>query len=175
MHVLPSKFQRRVGNLRLSARKEGLYTSAIVLPDLNAAATDKVSVSGRRRDTGKLHTVYELPFTEEAECAPIWQLVRYSRSAKPIDGWVLKDQRLQNVDLTDERYWANIAATINELPETCRSLEVGTRGVRWIGEESKASVESGNFLVQMKDALHNLQALSLAIHKRNSNDALETE
>ena len=171
--MIPSKFQRQVGQVRLAARNQGFVTSAVVLPDLDADASERVTAGGKKKDSSKLSTVYLLPFEEKAQNAPIWQLLKSRKSQVPLHGWLLNNDALLNVDLTDQLYWRRVSEVINDMPLLCRSVEVNSRGVSWIGEEDRELVENEQFMAQLADSLFELRQLNLEIHDRNSTDELE--
>lgn len=160
-YALPSKLQRRVGRMRLDARKQGLHTSAITLPDLDADAEDKVTAGGRVKLREHLCVAYDLSYEGRLKNPPIWQLERYQKSQLPIPGWLLRDQRHEGVDLTDTTYWIGVAERIADMPKSCRSVACHEHGVRWVGTEAKEAVFSNEFLPNLAGALADLRELNV--------------
>lgn len=169
-YVFPSKFQRRVSQLRLEARKQGIFTSSSTIPDLDANAEDRVTSGGKIRQRGDLCVVYELGYSDPPLTPPRWQLVRYKKSQLPIPGWLLRDDELQGVQLLDAAYWGTVAANIADMPKVCRSVLSHEQGVSWIGIESREAVEEGRFLDELTAGLESLRELNLAISLANADD-----
>lgn len=159
-YVVPSKFQRRVGQLRLNARTHGLFVSSQTIADLDAEPEDKVTSGGKKRVRTYLCVEYSYSFARPIDSAPCWQLVRYKKSELPIPGWLIKDNALVGVQLSDTNYWTDVAATIADMPVLCRSVSVGTHTVSWIGTEGKSAVLEDRFLDQLEASLLNLSKLS---------------
>ena len=166
-YVMPSKFQRKVGQLRLEARKQGIQTSARTIPDLDAAPEDRVTSGGKVRQRTDLCVVYELGYVNPPDDPPQWQLVRYKKSQLPIPGWLLRDDELSGVQLSDARYWGSVAEQIADMPKICRSVASSEASVAWIGVESKSTVLDGQFLAELLPPLKALQDLNV----RSSSDS----
>ena len=162
-YVLPSKLQRQVGKLRLEARRHGLFTSSTSLPDLDAAAEDRVTSGGKVRKHEKLCVVYDLGFEHSVIDVPVWQLTRYQKSQVPIPGWLLRDNTLDGVQLSNTFYWASVAETIAAMPRACRSVVSHANGVRWIGIEQKDAVLRNSFLPELLSSLTALRHLNVSV------------
>lgn len=169
-YVIPSKFQRRVSQLRLEARRQGIFTSSRTIPDLDAEAEDRVTSGGKVRQREDLCVVYDLGYPSSDQDAPQWQLVRYKKSNLPIPGWLLRDNQLRGVELSDTNYWATVAANIAEMPKVCRSVVSHDAGVSWIGIETEEAVVEGSFLGELTSSLESLRDLNLSICKTTSQD-----
>lgn len=169
-YVLPSKFQRRVSQLRLEARSRGIFTSSRTIPDLDAEAEDRVTSGGKVRQREDLCVVYDLGYPSSVQNPPQWQLVRYKKSNLPIPGWLLRENQLSGVELSDANYWATVAANIADMPNVCRSVVCHDAGVSWIGIETKASVVEGSFLGELTSSLESLRDLNLSISESNAQD-----
>ena len=169
-YVIPSKFQRRVSQLRLEARRQGIFTSSRTIPDLDAEAEDRVTSGGKVRQREDLCVVYDLGYPSSDQDVPQWQLVRYKKSNLPIPGWLLRDNQLRGVELSDTNYWATVAANIAEMPKVCRSVVSHDAGVSWIGIETKEAVVEGSFLGELTSSLESLRDLNLSICKTTSQD-----
>ncbi len=169
-YVIPSKFQRRVSQLRLEARRRGVFTSSSTIPDLDADAEDRVTSGGKVRQRGDLCVVYDLQYSSAPQNPPVWQLMRYKKSQLPIPGWLLRDDQLSGVQLSDASYWGLVAANIADMPRTCKSVVSHEAGVSWIGIESKDSVEKGTFLAELTSSLESLCELNLSINDVNTDD-----
>lgn len=166
-YVLPSKFQRRVSQLRLEARKQGIFTSSRTVPDLDADAEDRVTSGGKVRQREDLCVVYDLNYRDAPQSPPQWQLVRFKKSQMPIPGWILRENQLSGVQLSNAIYWASVASKIADMPEFCRSVVSHEAGVSWIGTESRRAVEEGNFLRELTSSLESLRDLNLAVNEEN--------
>lgn len=166
-YVLPSKFQRRVSQLRLEARKQGIFTSSRTIPDLDAEAEDRVTSGGKVRQREDLCVVYDLGYPSSDQDPPQWQLVRYKKSNLPIPGWLLRDNQLSGVELSDAHYWGMVAANIADMPKVCRSVVSHEAGVSWIGIETKEAVVEGNFLGELTSSLESLRDLNLSKSESN--------
>ncbi|MCY4096633.1 MAG: hypothetical protein OXG05_16100 [Gammaproteobacteria bacterium] len=169
-YVLPSKFQRRVSQLRLEARKQGIFTSSRTIPDLDADAEDRVTSGGKVRQREDLCVVYDLSYRNPPDCPPRWQLVRYKKSQLPIPGWLLRENQLIGVQLSDAAYWGSVAANIAEMPAICRCVVSHDSGVSWIGTESKNAIEEGKFLQDLTASLESLRDLNLVASESNIED-----
>lgn len=169
-YVLPSKFQRRVSQLRLEARKQGIFTSSRTVPDLDADAEDRVTSGGKVRHRQDLCVVYDLSYRDALEDPPQWQLVRYRKSQLPIPGWLLRENQLKGVQLSDAEYWGSVAENIADTPGVCRSVVSHEAGVSWIGTESKSAVEEGRFLRELTASLESLRELNLMTSQKNVDD-----
>ena len=166
-YIIPSKFQRLVGNLRLEARKQGLFISSTTIEDMDVDAEYRVTSGGKARDHRKLCVEFSLPFERKLEYAPVWQLIRYSKSQLPIPGWLLVDNSLKGAQLSDTSYWASIAESIADMPAFCRSVRVSGSQVTWIGTESKELVLQGEFLVRLRESLEKMSRLNREIAEAN--------
>ena len=162
-YVLPSRIQRRVSQLRLEARKQGIFTSSRTVPDLDADAEDRVTSGGKIRQREDLCVVYDLGYRDPPQHPPRWELVRYGKSQIPIPGWLLREDQLSGVQLSDARYWGSVAANIADMPKLCRCVVSHETGVSWIGTESKNAVEEGRFLKELTESLESLRDLNLAM------------
>lgn len=162
-YVLPSKFQRQVSQLRLEARKQGIFTSSRTIPDLDADAEDRVTSGGKVRQRDDLCVVYDMGYPNSNQNLPMWQLVRYKKSQLPIPGWLLRDDKLSGVQLSNASYWGSVAANIANMPKACKSVVSHEAGVSWIGIESKESVVDGTFLSDLTSALESLRELNISI------------
>lgn len=169
-YVIPSKFQRRVSQLRLEARRQGIFTSSSTIPDLDADAEDRVTSGGKLRQRGDLCVVYDLQYSGSPQNPPKWQLMRYKKSQLPIPGWLLRDDQLSGVQLSDASYWGTVAANIADMPKVCKSVVSHETGVSWIGIESKDAVVEGTFLADLKASLESLRELNLAIGAKRTDD-----
>ncbi|MCY3858271.1 MAG: hypothetical protein OXG25_05115 [Gammaproteobacteria bacterium] len=172
-YVLPSKFQRRVSQLRLEARKQGIFTSSRTIPDLDADAEDRVTSGGKVRQREDLCVVYDLSYRNPPENPPRWQLVRYRKSQLPIPGWLLREDQLSGVQLTDANYWGSVASNIADMPQLCRSVVSHDAGVSWIGTESKSAVEEGKFLRNLTVSLKSLRDLNVVTSEASVEDDFE--
>ncbi|MCY4129925.1 MAG: hypothetical protein OXG15_11895 [Gammaproteobacteria bacterium] len=166
-YVLPSKFQRRVSQLRLEARQQGIFTSSRTIPDLDAEAEDRVTSGGKVRQREDLCVVYDLGYPSSVPNPPQWQLVRYKKSNLPIPGWLLRDNHLSGVELSDTNYWTTVASKIADMPKVCRSVLSHESGVSWIGIETKEAVVEGKFLGELTTSLGSLRDLNLSISESN--------
>ncbi len=166
-YVIPTKFQRRVSHLRLSARKQGLIISATTLPDLDAPAEDRVTSGGKKRQREQLAVVYELAYLGPLEHVPTWQLVRYKKSQIPIPGWLLKNNELHGVQLSDAIYWGTVASHIGSMPRHCVSVSSHRGGVNWIGHEEQTAVLEDRFLPTLIAELGKLRALNIESTLKN--------
>ena len=169
-YVLPSKFQRRVSQLRLEARRQGVFTSSRSIPDLDAEAEDRVTSGGKVRQREDLCVVYDLGYPSSDQNLPLWQLVRYKKSQLPIPGWLLRDDHLSGVQLSNASYWGSVAANIADMPKDCKSVVSHEAGISWIGIESKESVVDGTFLTNLTSALESLRELNLSVGETDSDD-----
>lgn len=169
-YVLPSKFQRRVGQMRLDARKQGLFTSSATIPILDAAAEDRVTSGGKVRKHERLCVVYDLGFEGSPAKPPLWQLIRYQKSQVPIPGWLLRDNQLDGAQLSDAGYWTDVAKAIADMPSGCLSIASKPNGVAWIGTESKDAVMQERFLPEVRSALDELRVLNERMSVKNSSE-----
>lgn len=169
--MIPSKFQRRVSQLRLEARRQGIFTSSRTIPDLDAEAEDRVTSGGKVRQREDLCVVYDLGYPVSVQNPPQWQLVRYTKSQLPIPGWLLRDDHLSGVQLSDVKYWGSVAANLVDMPRECRSVVSHEAGVSWIGIETKEAVVEGRFLRELTSSLETMRDLNLAISESNPHDA----
>lgn len=169
-YVVPSKFQRRVSQLRLEARRRGIFTSSRTVPDLDAEAEDRVTSGGKVRQREELCVVYDLGYPISVQDPPQWQLVRYKKSQLPIPGWLLRDARLSGVQFSDVTYWEMVAAKFEHMPRDCRSVVSHEAGVSWIGIEAKEAVVDGRFLDEMTSYLESLRDLNLSISEVSAHD-----
>ena len=169
-YVIPSKFQRRVSQLRLEARRQGIFTSSSTIPDLDADAEDRVTSGGKVRQRGDLCVVYDLQYLNSPQNPPQWQLMRYNKSQLPIPGWLLRDDQLSGVQLSDANYWGSVAANLADMPKVCKSVVSHVDGVSWIGIESKDAVVDGTFLTELTSSLESLRELNLSVNDVNADD-----
>ncbi len=169
-YVMPSKFQRRLSQLRLEARKQGIFTSSRTIPDLDADPEDRVTSGGKVRQRENLCVVYDLTYPSSTSNPPTWHLVRYKKSQVPIPGWLLRDNNLVGVQLSDASYWATVAEYIADMPKYCRSVISHSSGVSWIGTESKDAVIEDRFLSELTSSLESLRDLNLSINAASENN-----
>lgn len=174
-YIIPSKYQRLVGNLRLEARKQGMFISSTTIEDMNVDAEHRVTSGGKARDHRKLCVEFSLPFERKLAHAPIWQLIRYGKSQLPIPGWLLVDNSLIGVQLSDTSYWASIAESIADMPAICRSVRVNGSQVSWIGKESKELVLNDEFLDCLRKSLEELSRLNHEISVANESGEEEQD
>lgn len=169
-YALPSKLQRRVGRMRLDARKQGLHTSSMTLPDLDADAEDKVTSGGKVKLREQLCVAYDLNYGGGVKNPPSWQLDRYAKSQLPIPGWLLRNQKHEGVELSDTTYWLAVAESIADMPHSCRAVASHEHGVRWVGIEAKDAVLSDDFLPKLVGALSKLRELNVAKNSINKTE-----
>lgn len=166
-YAVPSRFQRRVGKMRLEARQHGFTTSLANVPDLDADAEDRVTAGGEVRPRDNFCAVYDKAYLRKLNNPPIWQLDRYKKSQVPIPGWLLRDNALAGVQLSDAGYWGDVAATIADMPPSCRGVASHADGVRWIGLESRDAVLEDRFLPELSNALDALRDMHAEMSVKN--------
>ncbi|MYD42821.1 MAG: hypothetical protein F4W90_02900 [Gammaproteobacteria bacterium] len=160
-YVLPSKFQREVGKLRLEARQFGFSTSLMNVANLNAEAADRVTAGGKVRFRDNFCAVYHKRYAKKVPHAPLWRLDRYDKGKFPVPAWTLHGDALEGVDLSNAPYWKDVQGLLATMPRTCRAVECNADGISWIGIEAREVVLAGDFLKNLANALDSLAELNV--------------
>ena len=153
--VLPSKSERKIGRMRIEARKFGLQTQGIVVTNVNAAAVDRVTAGGRIRTPKVQCIAWEKRYEDEHTDLPTWTLYKSDKEHGPIEGYVIEPQ-LKEVGLEQHsEYWSEVSQAIEQLPGKLVAVRSGLHGIAWIGQERLESTPD-EFIEQMQQGLEKL-------------------
>lgn len=163
--VLPSKHERRVGQMRIDARKSGLQTQGIVVTDVNASAVERVTAGGKIR-TPKIRCIaWEKRYSDDYDNIPLWTLYESSKGSAPIQGFIV-EPRLNETGLEHQReYWGRVGRAIDHLPAKLIAIKSSRNSVAWIGQELMDSTPE-EFIDRMSVGLKELSEANTALAKR---------
>ena len=159
--LLPSKRDKRIGELRAAARRAGLVVETTAVPKIDAAAEEQVSSGGAPRAARLDCAAYRLLLPKPLLGAPSWRLLKAERENRYLAGWTtLRPPR--NVPTPSEDYWRRIGDLVDGLPGGCVGVDAGEGAVAWLGVErpTDASGETSSAEALIDEVRARLQAIA---------------
>ena len=169
--ILPSRRERQIGNLRVTARKNDLEVSIVQIVDVNASMSDRVSASGIMTDPKKRCVAWAKRYPDEYEALPEW--IFYTTEGHETLSVASQQNKADELASNlSESYWNEVNRINALLPAHCIALECTRTEVRWLGYESITST-SDEFVQRMVQALDALVQLNVSVSHAQS--ALERQ
>ncbi len=160
LYVLPSKAQRRIGQMRLDARKKNLTIYSQVVPDVNATAVERVTAGGKLKNPTKQCVAWARQYADEYSAVPVWRVFVAPESTKPMPGYVANPPLDEAQRDLGEEYWIGVGKVLEKLPQQLVAVECAKSQVAWIGQERVADEPDG-FIDQIQLALDELISLNI--------------
>jgi hypothetical protein len=125
--LMPSRRDRRLAAMRLTARQEGLSVDIRHIPKTNPTAQDRVSSGGVIRDPVVECAAYALTFAQPLNRLPVWRLLKAQGAADgPRPNWLFDP-----VPDTSNPHWARLwtcfETLFENLPDDVIGLEMEPR------------------------------------------------
>ena len=159
--LLPSKRDKRIGELRAAARRAGLVVETTAVPKIDVAAEEQVSSGGAPRAARLDCAAYRLLLPKPLLGAPSWRLLKAESENRYLAGWTtLRPPR--NVPTPSEDYWRRIGDLVDGLPGGCVGVDAGEGAVAWLGVErpTDASGETSSAEALVGEVRTRLQAIA---------------
>lgn len=154
--LLPSKRDKRIGELRAAARRAGLVVETTAVPKVDAGAEERVSSGGVARAARLDCAAYRLLLPKPLLGAPCWRLLKAQQENRFVAGWTtLRPPR--NVPVPSEDYWQRIGALVDGLPGGCVGVDAGEHAIVWLGTEQPTDASAEAFV---EDVHARLQAIA---------------
>ncbi len=160
--VLPSKRERQIGQMRIEARKRGIYIGSETLPNVNAPLVERVTSGGKIRTPTIQCVVWGKHYTEDATTFPTWRLLKSDKGKAPIEGFEANPSLNDNQRSLSDSYWSSVQEVLDSIPEKLVAIQCTPQSVSWIGVE-RLETTSDEFVSQMSTSLDRLMALNVAI------------
>ncbi len=116
MYFLPTRRERRLADMRLEARRQGLIVELKPVRKLDPAPEERVSAGGERRLPVHDSVSYALPLRSRLEQIRPWRLLRSTR-----DGWSFDDDMPAP---GDRQLLEHLQALLQGLPQDSVALEL---------------------------------------------------
>lgn len=152
LYLLPSKRDKRAAAFRREALQAGLVVELAHVPKLDAAAAERVSAGGKRRDPAVDCVAYRLPLPKRLPAAPRWYLLRSEGDDQDMPGWTAL-QPPASVPKLAADYWRDVRAIVEALPPGCVGLQADAGALAWLGHEVEAAGDARQAVARVRDAL----------------------
>lgn len=155
LFVLPSKKERQIGKMRIDARKTGLHTQSVVVKDVNAPMTEKVTAGGQIRNPKVQCIAWEKRYLDQYTGIPKWILYEASKGDEPFKGYTVEPPIAEFRLNQESEYWRRVGRAIDQLPRKIVAVKSSQDGVAWIGHERLDSTPD-EFIGQILTGLNEL-------------------